>query len=1021
MSGKNSITELEIKIRELESRISELNENEFLYRSIFNKSPEVIVFVDAEGLISEVNHRVFDWIGYQPRDIIGKRFEELEFMDKETRELLAEKFAMRMDGKVVSPYTIEVYSKEGEKHYGQVVAQHLMDEKGKLMGSLTLISDITGQFQQTRMFKEASERSSALFEAIPDLVFIIDRNGSYVDFKADKDEVLVIPREEIIGKNIRESGFGEKYQNLIFSKIEETLKTGQVQTFEYELRTPRVNGFFECRMAALNQEEVLAIVRNITRYKQFKAELKIKNLVFESSLTANSTCDINGNILHVNKSFIEIWGYDRKEELEGMHISDLVVNKDDTLQAILTLNKTGEWRGEFVAKRKDGSTFISQGFSTVVCDESGEVIGYQTTNLDVSEQRKLEKARRDSEQRYRSLFEDNIDGVFIFDLNNIFLEVNNRGAEMLGYRPEEIVGKNISEFTSEKESQDSEKKIRALLAGEILSVYERTFVKKDGTEFPADVNVSLVYDSRGNPEHFQSIVRDVSKRKQSDLDIEKRQKYLESFLDAIPEAVITLDPSHKIVEWNPGAERMFGFAKGEVTGKDIDDLITRSNIINEAKEFTSKVLNGERIIPSETIRYRKDGTPVNVIVSGSPIKLKGKLQGVVAIYIDISMQKKIEEELNKADKLDSVALLAGGIAHDFNNILASISVNIGLLNIYKNDESVLKSKIGEIQSALSRATDLTQQLLTFSEGNAPIKNPASIENILRETVTFALSGSNVAAEFNISDSIWNVEIDEGQISQVIQNIVLNAVQAMPEGGRLKVNAENEKEENLRSLPLNKEHYIRIEFKDEGIGIPESHLKNIFDPFFTTKQKGGGLGLSTSFSIMKNHNGLITVESELGVSTSFFIYLPATDKKVGSKKKDPNEIISGTGRILLMDDDDMILDATGELLKHIGFKIEKVKTGEEAVELYKSRFRSPEAFDCVILDLTIPDGMGGKETILELLKIDPDVKAIASSGYSIDPIISDFKKFGFSGAIPKPYVISDLSILLNKVLKENVLK
>ncbi|MCK5004582.1 MAG: PAS domain S-box protein, partial [Candidatus Aminicenantes bacterium] len=501
------------------------------------------------------------------------------------------------------------------------------------------------------------------------------------------------------------------------------------------------------------------------------------------------------------------------------------------------------------------------------------------------------------------------------------------------------------------------------------------------------------------------------------LDAEKRQKLLESFLNNIPEAIVLLDSSHHIVEWNPGAEKMFGYLHEEVVGKNIDDLITDREYLKEAKKFTKRVLSGEAVYPHETVRYRKDGSPVNVIVSGSPVKIRGKLQGIVGIYIDISMKKKIEEELKKADKLESLAILAGGIAHDFNNILASILVNIGLFELYKDDDSKRVSKLKEMESAILRAKDLTQQLLTFSKGNAPIKNPASINELLEETVNFTLSGSNVKCDFHISENLREADIDKGQISQVIQNIIINAVQAMPEGGTISVSAENLDKKEIKDLPLNKNRYIRMEFKDRGIGVPESQLKNIFDPFFTTKQKGGGLGLATAFSIIKNHDGLITVESELGKSTTFCVYLPALKTKVLKKDQKENNVVSGKGKILLMDDDEMILSASGGLLEHLGYIVEEAKDGEEAIVLYKNAKNSQDPFDCVILDLTIPNGMGGKEVIKELLKNDPDVKAIATSGYSIDPIIADYKKFGFKGAIPKPYIIEELSMLINKILKE----
>ncbi len=859
-------------------------------------------------------------------------------------------------------------------------------------------------------------KPEAFYHAIPDLVFIISKDGTYIDFKADHDSDLAIPKDQIIGGNIRDSGFSDKYLKLINQYIKKTIKSGEVQTFEYEMLTSHGIGIYECRMVKLNENELLAIARNITKHKQIKEELRLKNTVFEASLAANSTADIKGNITHANRSFLKVWGYKNEEEVIGKSLTEFFLNRAELNSVMESLNKTGEWRGEFTARKKDGSTFIAQGFASVVHDSMGDLSGYQSTVLDISEPKRSEEALRISEKRYRALFEDNNDAVFIFDLKGIHLEANNKAAEMMGCSVKDLIGRTSTNFIAESEKESSSIKIESLLRGEKLPIYERLFKKLDGTEFPGEVNASLIYDNEGKPMHFQNIVRDITKRKQKDLDIEKRKKFLESFLNDIPEAIVILDPSHNIVEWNPGAEKMFGYKPPEVIGKNIDDLITNSIVLKEAKSFTKSVLAGKVIYPHETIRFRKDGKQLNVIVSGSPVKIRGDLQGIVAIYIDVSMQKKIEEELKKTDKLESLSILAGGIAHDFNNILTSILVNIGLFELFKDDKVKLSSKMKKIEAAIFRAKNLTQQLLTFSKGNAPVKNPASIRELLEETVNFSLSGSNVKCKLIVPDDLWKVDIDEGQISQVIQNITINGVQAMPEGGTIEVRAGNVVRKEIKDLPLKKSRYIRIEFRDQGIGIPDSHLKNIFDPFFTTKQKGGGLGLATAFSIIKNHDGLITVESELGKTTTFYIYLPALERKVEEEEKDSGKIIKGSGSILLMDDDEMILEATGELLRCIGYKVITAKDGEEAVELYKSRMDSLDPIACVILDLTIPNGLGGRETVKEMLKIDPDVKALVSSGYSIDSIISEYKKFGFVGAIPKPYVIEELSLLINKILK-----
>ena len=396
---------------------------------------------------------------------------------------------------------------------------------------------------------------------------------------------------------------------------------------------------------------------------------------------------------------------------------------------------------------------------------------------------------------------------------------------------------------------------------------------------------------------------------------------------------------------------------------------------------------------------------------------KGKLSGAVHAARDVTERKNMDKELQKAEKLESLGLLAGGIAHDFNNILSSILVNIGMSKIYAGKEGKSLSRMNEAEKAVLRAKDLTQQLLTFSRGGAPIKNPASIAALLKDTAEFALSGSNVRCDFSAAGGLWDVEIDEGQISQVIQNLVLNGSQAMPQGGTIYIGANNVSLKTGDLPPLKEGKYIKIEMQDQGVGIPREHYTKIFDPFFSTKQRGSGLGLSTAYSIVKKHSGLITVESELGKGTTFYIYLPATGEKKKKKKKEDLRTIAGHGRILLMDDEEMVLEATGDMLQEMGYTVTTAEDGEEAIKLYEAAGQAGEPFEVVIMDLVVPGGMGGKETIERLLEIDPGVRAVVSSGYSTDPVMAHYEEYGFVGAVSKPYKIIDMSTVLHEAMSK----
>ena len=383
---------------------------------------------------------------------------------------------------------------------------------------------------------------------------------------------------------------------------------------------------------------------------------------------------------------------------------------------------------------------------------------------------------------------------------------------------------------------------------------------------------------------------------------------------------------------------------------------------------------------------------------------------------DITDRKKAEKEILKSHKLESLGVLAGGIAHDFNNLLTGILGNIDLAKLSLSPGDNIFEILTEAEKASLRARDLTQQLLTFSRGGAPIKKAISIRRLIEDSIEFTLRGSNVRCNLSIVDGLWPVEVDEGQISQVIQNLIINADQAMPGGGIVKVRCENITVEKECPLHITKGKYVKVEITDQGVGIPEEYLHKIFDPYFTTKEKGSGLGLAISYSIVKKHRGLITVKSEISTGTTCCIYLPASKKKILKKKESEKLLLAGKGKILVMDDEAIITDVACEMLKHLGYEAAFARSGEDVLEIYKREKASGKSFDAVIIDLTIPGGMGGKETIRKLLEIDPDVKTVVSSGYSNDQIMADYRRYGFRDVLAKPYKLSELSETVHRVIK-----
>lgn len=510
----------------------------------------------------------------------------------------------------------------------------------------------------------------------------------------------------------------------------------------------------------------------------------------------------------------------------------------------------------------------------------------------------------------------------------------------------------------------------------------------------------------------EQLLIDIAEREKAEEALRKSENLLRMIFDAIPDLLTVIDRDLRIVHsnWHGGYEYVpevirdhspycyEAYYPGQ--NRPCENCHTLEVFRTGKQVFTEKF--NSRIGYVEARAYPIFDESGNVVM--------------VTEYVrNITERKRLEEEVRKSHKLESLGILAGGIAHDFNNLLTGILGNISLAKLMLSHEEKSYIRLESAEKAAERARDLTQQLLTFSKGGAPIKKTALIEQIVIDSASFVLRGSNVSCEFIIPDYVWPVEADEGQMSQVINNLIINADQAMPEGGKICVTIENLTVGPKDILTVKEGRYVKLCIEDHGIGIAELHLQKIFDPYFTTKQKGSGLGLATVYSIIKNHGGYIMVESTVGTGTTFQIYLPASENEITDTNQSENNPLSGSGKILIMDDEEILREVAGEILSHLGYRVVVCSEGSEAISLYQEAMRSDDPFAAVIMDLTIPGGMGGKDTMKNLLEIDSGVKGIVSSGYCNDPILAHYREYGFISVVTKPYNMEELGNVLNNTL------
>jgi PAS domain S-box-containing protein len=500
------------------------------------------------------------------------------------------------------------------------------------------------------------------------------------------------------------------------------------------------------------------------------------------------------------------------------------------------------------------------------------------------------------------------------------------------------------------------------------------------------------------------VIHDITERRKAEDRLGESEKSLSAILSVSPIGICRL--KNKVFEWvNEAMCKMTGYSFEEFVGKEPRFLFENDAAFKRAISID----NADKLC--ETQHVKKDGCIIEVLLQASRID-----SAIVIVAVtDITDRKNSELEQAKMGKLESLGVLAGGIAHDFNNILTMILGNVSLAKMYMTkDLDKSREKLLGAEQAITRAKDLTQRFLTFSKGGAPVKRVVAIGDFLEEVCQFALTGTSAICEFDFAPDLLPVEIDEGQMTQAIGHIIINGSQAMPEGGKIFIKAQNVTVDvPTDNIPAGT--YVRISIVDQGEGISEECLSKIFDPYFTTKQKGSGLGLAVCYSIVKNHKGYVKVESTLSVGTTFQIYLRAFESPVYSETDDSGGTFSATGegRVLVMDDEEYIRDILGDILSMQGYTVDFAKNGVEAIELYRDN-----SYDVVILDLTVPGGMGGKETMRALLDMDPNVKVIVSSGYSSDPIMSNYKQYGFRDVIGKPYRIEELGEMIERVIAEN---
>jgi PAS domain S-box-containing protein len=758
--------------------------------------------------------------------------------------------------------------------------------------------------------------------------------------------------------------------------------------------------------------------------------------------------DAEGRTTYVNERMAEMLGYGVRDFV-GRSPFDFLA-EEDRVKALESFERRKHKVKDVLDLRflrKDGSFLWGILSASPIFDAKGRFVGSFGMVTDITKRKNAEVVLRVSEEKYRVLFENAIDPIFITDADLKYIDVNNKAIELFGFSRKEFLKMHILDVIPPEQIPRTETELKKLRERGTYEKFVGKMRSKDGRWLDVEVSSSAIVRD-GKVVGSQDIVRDITERRRVEEELlrSKTRYYnifntaavslweediselraaldklkargvadLRSYLDEHPEFLKKAARMIKILDVNDVTLKLYRAKSKEDMLNSLDKIVTPESY-DVFKDELVAIAEGKMYFEAETVNKTLLGENIHIWISLSIPSHEPAINNMLVSVIDITEHMKMEEELIKAQKLEAVGLLAGGIAHDFNNLLMAITGNIELAKMFARPGDSVYEKLTEAERAALRARDLTQQLLTFSRGGQPVRKAASIAELIRESARFSLRGSNVRCELSLPDDLMPVEVDEGQMSQVVNNLIINADQAMPDGGIIAIQCRTVDIGSRDGLPLKAGKYVHLSIKDQGIGIPREHFSKIFDPYFTTKQKGSGLGLATTYSIIKQHDGYITLESVLGAGTTFHLYIPASkgQGKAGAVKDDGP--VPGNGKILVMDDDEAIRDVTGAMLRKLGYETVPANEGAEAIDLYEKARKSGEPFDAVIMDLTIPGGMGGREAIRKLLEIAPDAKAIVSSGYSNDPIMADYAAYGFAGVVGKPYKLKELSETVFRVV------
>ncbi|MBW1813401.1 MAG: PAS domain S-box protein, partial [Deltaproteobacteria bacterium] len=885
------------------------------------------------------------------------------------------------------------------------------------------------KFQQKEdELKDTRDKYRDIIDLVQEGYFEIDLRGNFLFFNKRIYDFLGYTRDELAKITYRDYTTPEEYNRIYtnFNEVYRTGKDGVVRHHELIKKDGSI-GFAELHISLMKNETgesvgFQCVARNLTEKKKIekalrKSEEKYRTIL-ETMEEGYYETDLAGNYTFINEAELRLFGYS-SEELIGMNYQEHSIpeNAKRIYKVFNEVYKTGipAKMIEYEIIKKDGSHVVLESSTLLIRDENGKPIGFRGVSRHVTERKNAEEALRKSEERHRSILENMEEGYYEVDLAGNYTFYNEAACKTLGYARNEMIGMNNREYSTPEEAKKMNKIFKEVYrTGVPAKVIDYEITTKDGSTKTLETSASLIRNEDGKPVGFCGITRDMTDKKKainalSDSE-EKYRLLVENSNDAI---FIEQDGAIKFS--NTRAEGLTGYPAEEL------ERIPFVNMIHpgDKKSFIDqhKKESGDDNKQAEAYVFRiKNAKEETLWIEMSSVEIiwEGKI-ATLKFLKDITQHKKIEAQFIQAQKMESLGTLAGGIAHDFNNLLMGIQGNASLVQLALGEKNPHIEKLKSIEHLVKDGSELTKQLLGVARGGKYEVLPTNVNKIVKKSADmFGRTRKEISIHKILKKDLWVTEIDRSQIEQVLLNLYVNAWHAMPDGGDLYLETKNTTldEYYTKNYGTDPGKYIRITVTDNGIGMDEETRKRVFDPFFTTKEmgRGTGLGLASAYGIIRNHKGIINVYSEIEQGTTFNIYLPISGKKVDEEKYYKEEIRSGKETILFVDDEDTIIEVGQQLLEILGYKVVLTKSGKETIDVYQKK---KGKIDLIILDMVMPE-MSGGDTYDRLKEINPDVKVLLSSGYSLNGQAEEILKRGCKGFIQKPFSLEELSKRIREV-------